>query len=391
MSNLHPKFDPETHSEQSEVLSDVQANDVQSNKQPNKQQAMADVELKATVHESEEELKEIPVPDYVPDGYSIKHYLGSGQTADVYLAKHHQFGQVALKLIRPEIKGNYVHTRMFTNEVYLTTRLRHPFVINAYEGDPLEQKAFLALEYCAGGTLDSFLVRNEQFDLQETYKIILQIAAALSFSHTRGVLHRDVKPANILLKANGDARLADFGTGVYMDKIPKDEKVGTVYYMSPELFKGKLASIQSDIYSLGVLAYELVTAQRPFRGKTYNQVMQAHLSKIPPNPKHIRKDLDKSVATAIMKAISGTPEKRYETVAQFKEAIEKAVKVDISQKKEAPMLVGRKSRLTDSTTTTGGEGQKLKVTIPEVKPTKDKEQEVQTGFIRRFFVKKKKK
>jgi len=408
VSNLQPKFNPETHSET--YAEEARANTTRSELHAAKlnigshseslsetqtDSLISDVELKETNQEQKvsPKLKKIPIADFVPDGYKIKHFLGSGQTANVFLAEHEQFGNVALKLIRPEIKGIYDHTRMFTNEVYLTTRLRHPFVVNAYEGDPIEAKAFLAMEYCAGGTLDSYLIKHGQFDLQASYKMILQIAHALSFSHTRGILHRDVKPANVLLKANNDARLADFGTGVYIDKIPKDEKVGTAYYMAPEIFKGATASVQSDIYSLGVLAYELLTARRPFRGKTYNQVMQAHLSKLPPNPKHLRKDLDKTVAFAIMKAISGSANKRYKTVAEFKDAIEKAVKVNVSEKKEAPMVVGRKSRATGTITngnmtTTSGEGQTLQVSPPEKQKTKSEDKP--QGFIRRFFVKKKK-
>lgn len=358
MSNFQPEFNPEA---QNELQTDVQIN------------------LQASPQVSFETM---PEPDFIPKGYEIKDYLGSGQTADVYLAKHHQFGEVALKLITPSIKGIYAHTRMFTNEVYLTTRLQHQYIISAYDGDPTENNAFLALEHCAGGTLDEYLTKHGQFDLQQTYKIILQIALGLSFSHTRGVLHRDVKPANILLKANGDARLADFGTGVYIDKIPKDEKVGTVYYMAPEIFRGEIASVQSDVYSLGVLAYELLTGKRPFQGKTYNELMQAHLSYVPANPKHLRKDLDKSVAFAIMKAISGSSDRRYETVAQFKDAIEKVV--EVASKKAAPMVVGRKSRSGGVDKTTTGDGEALEVSI--LKRTDEKEQS--TGFIRRFFNKK---
>ena len=356
---MQPEFNPET---QNELPIDVQA------------------DLQAS---SQVDSVKVPVPDFVPSGYTIKSFLGSGQTADVYLAKHRQYGDVALKLITPAIKGIYAHTHMFTNEVYLTTRLKHPFVISAYDGDPTENNAYLALEYCSGGTLDEYLSKHGQFDLQETYKLILQIALGLSFSHTRGILHRDVKPANILLNANGDARLADFGTGVYIDKVPKDEKVGTAYYMAPEIFKGHKASVQSDVYGLGVLAYELLTAKRPFQGKTYNQLMQAHLSYVPANPKHLRKDLDKSVAFAIMKAISGSSDKRYETVAQFKEAIEKVIKVDISEK-TAPMVVGRKSRSAEVDKTTTGEGETIEVSTPNKTDVKEK----QTGFIRRFFAKK---
>ena len=402
MSNLQPKFNSES---QNELEADAQTNyQPIDNHSANLEHDLehdlnngVEVELeeqekanKNTEKIPEKKTKKIPVPNYVPKGYVIVRYLGSGQTADVFLASHRQFGEVALKLIRPEIKGIYAHTHMFTNEVFLTTRLRHPFVINAYDGDPTENNAYLALEHCAGGTLDGYLNKHGQFDLQETYKLILQIASGLSFTHTRGILHRDVKPANILLKANGDARIADFGTGVYIDKIPKDEKVGTAYYMAPEIFKGGIASVQSDIYSLGVLAYELLTARRPFQGRTYNQLMQAHLSKVPPNPKHLRKDLDASVAFAIMKALSGSSEKRYETVLQFKNAIQKAVKVDISELEDAPIQVGRKSRASGTEKTTDGEGPTIEVTPAEKTTRKSAEHSKPQGFIRRLFSKKSK-
>jgi len=382
VSNLQPdkiNIQPELDAEVPNIQSNPQSTQSGAEQVLGQETSIAD-------NQQAKKQKKIPEPDFVPKGYTIKRYLGSGQTADVYLAKHRQFGEVALKLIRPSIRGIYAHTHMFTNEVYLTTRLRHPYVINAYDGDPTENNAFLALEYCAGGTLDNYMATEGQIELQESYKLILQIAAGLSFSHTRGVLHRDVKPANVLLKANGDARLADFGTGVYIDKVPKDEKVGTAYYMAPEIFKGSLASVQSDIYALGVLAYELLTARRPFQGITYNEVMQAHLSKIPPNPKHLREDLDKTVAVAIMKAISGSADKRYETVAQFKDAVQRAVKVKISDKAEAPIQVGRKSRSSNGEKTTAGEGPTLEVETPN----KEKANKEPQGFIRRFFNKKSK-
>ena len=180
-------------------------------------------------------------PKVIPQDFEISHHIGSGQTSHVYFACHPHLGEVALKMPRPEAKQNYALVRMFTNEVQITMRLKHPNIIKAFKGKPTEPGAYLALEYCEEGTLDQYLLSQEKLELDHAYNLIEQISSGLAFSHIRGVLHRDVKPANILLHRQ-KARLADFGTGVYVREVSAEERVGTAFYMAPELFQGEKAS-----------------------------------------------------------------------------------------------------------------------------------------------------
>ncbi len=286
------------------------------------------------------------LPDIIPAGYTISHLIGSGQTSHVYYASHSRLGNIALKMIRPEAKGKYTLVNMFTNEVQLTRRLQHPNIIRAFDGKPTEPGAYLALEYCGGGTLDEYLTAAEgKSNLKSLYRLIRQISSGLAFSHSRGILHRDIKPANVLLTSGHEAKLADFGTGIYAQEASAEERVGTAFYMAPELFQGRKPTIQSDIYSLAVLSYELLAGIRPFLGRTQEEIMLAHLRQIPTNPKKYREDLDQKVISVVMKSLSRDPKKRHQTVEEFKTNFNKATGTGIDvQSSNASKVVGRSGR-----------------------------------------------
>ena len=263
-------------------------------------------------------------------------HLGSGNTAHVYEARHAEHGTVALKLPKSELQHDPVLRRMFENEVQLTTPLRHPRVINAYGGYPTGERAFLALEFCEG-TLDAKLgdARLEDVKLEDTglgaagarlpleqaYRFVLEVAQGLSHSHQRQILHRDVKPANVFLRA-GHAKLGDFGTGAYISDAfgapPQSaEKVGTAFYMAPEIFQGKSATVRSDVYSLGILAYEVISGVRPFTGEHEGELMLAHSSGVPVSLRQQRPEVSLEVNRVIVSAMSRTPEKRFDSAAAF--------------------------------------------------------------------------
>ncbi len=261
----------------------------------------------------------IDKPTYVPKDYKIIKHVGSGQTSHVYLAKHARFGDLALKLPRPELHVRPVLRRMFENEVQITISLnanrQHKHVIRAFEGFPTGQQAFLSTEYCSGGTLDQLLYKNN-LDYKRASKYILEIARGLAYTHSRQVYHRDVKPANILLDENDEVKLADFGTGIFMTDRTTD-RVGTAYYMAPEIFEGSIPSVQADIYSLGITAYEVLTNKRPFIGNSFDELMLQHLSAIPRNIRHYRKEIPESISKIVAKAMARKPELRYKTTREF--------------------------------------------------------------------------
>jgi serine/threonine-protein kinase len=280
----------------------------------------------------------------VPAGYTTVHKLGSGQTSHVYLAKHRVFGDVALKLPRAELRHEPVLRRMFENEVSITVKLAHPMIVAAYDGYPTGEGAFLALEYCAGGTLDLLLLEKGKLPLEQAYRLVLDVAQGLAHTHERSVLHRDVKPANVFLTGEGRAKLGDFGTGIFMGE-ESDERVGTAFYMAPEVFEGKAAGVRSDIYSLGVLAYEVVAGTRPFIADSYEALMVAHHTGVPKDLMSYRPDLDPRIKRIVAKAMSRDPEKRYASAREFVQAWAGVVGLEVETRETAQQPVtGRASR-----------------------------------------------
>lgn len=269
-----------------------------------------------------------PKPVYVPKEYKVIKYLGSGQTAYVYLAEHARFGQLALKLPRPELHIRPVLRRMFENEVQITVSLnanrQHKHVIRAFEGYPTGEKAFLSIEYCSGGSLDDLLYKNN-LEFKAASRYIIEVARGLAYAHSRQVFHRDVKPANVLLDQNGVVKLADFGTGIFMTDRTTD-RVGTAYYMAPEIFEGNSPTVQADIYSLGILAYEVLTNRRPFTGGSYDELMLQHLGSIPRNIRHYRKDIPELISKIVARSMSRDPAKRFKTTREFIDAYNEALK-----------------------------------------------------------------
>lgn len=283
-------------------------------------------------------------PAFVPAGYTAIHKLGSGQTSHVYLAKHRVFGDVALKLPRSELQERPVLRRMFENEVSITVKLAHPMIVAAFDGYPTGSGAFLALEYCEGGTLDLLLLEKGKLPLEQAYRLVLDVARGLAHTHERSVIHRDVKPANVFLTREGGAKLGDFGTGIFVGE-DSEERVGTAFYMAPEVFEGKPAGVRSDVYSLGVLAYEVVAGVRPFVADTYEALMVAHHTGVPKDLATHRPELDPRIKRIVSKAMARDPEKRFAATREFVQAWAgvMGVPLDVTRTSEEP-TTGRASR-----------------------------------------------
>ena len=265
-----------------------------------------------------------------PAGYDILQRLGAGRTAVVWLAR--DVGaerEVALKLPRPDLQSDAVLRRMFENEVQITLKLDHPHVVRAYAGRSTGEGAFLALEYCAGGTLDQLLLERGRLPLEVAMRLVHEVAMGLAHTHDRRVLHRDVKPANVFLDSDGRAKLGDFGTGTFQVQ-DTEERVGTAFYMAPEVFEGRPTSVRSDVYSLGVLAYEVLGGERPFVGNSYEALMVAHLHSLPRDLKAVRPELPSMVPRVVARALSRDSERRFADVASFLTAYREAAGIAAS-------------------------------------------------------------
>lgn len=267
-----------------------------------------------------------PLP-VAPEGYRIQSRLGSGRTAHVYLARHGRFGAVALKLPRELVASRPELRRMFENEVMITLKLGGERVVRGLDGKPTGAGAYLALELCPGGTLDQLLLEKGRLPMRDAVRLVEDVAEGLAFTHDAKVLHRDVKPANVFLTEQGRAKLGDFGTGSFMTDS-SDERVGTAFYMAPELFEGQPSSVASDVYSLGVLAFEVLTGERPFRGESYEALMHEHLAGLLRDPRTVRADLGDPLSRVVRTAMARSPERRYESVSAFLNALREATPQD---------------------------------------------------------------
>ena len=252
--------------------------------------------------------------------FRLKMLLGLGRTAQVFLAEGGGL-EVALKLPRKEVRQDPLLRERFAREVGLSLSLRHPHLVRGLWGQPYGEDAFLALEYCPQ-TLEARL-QEGRLSFEEAKQVLLSVGKALLFLHERGFVHQDIKPANVFLK-DGVYRLGDLGT-----LRPVGEKggeaAGSPHYMAPELFKGEDPSPFSDAYSFGVVAYEILVGKRPFRGETYEALLEAHLHRPPPFT-----PLPPALDRGLKRLLAKNPRERG-SIGDFLELLE-----DQPPKKEAP-------------------------------------------------------
>ena len=281
--------------------------------------------------------------------YEIEGELGRGGTAVVYRARERTIDRVvAIKVIRAPYVGDDELVARLEREARLVARLDHPNVVSAFDGFPTGSGAFLALQYCPGGTLDQLLLEKGRLPKERASALVLDVAEGLAYTHDRSVLHRDVKPANVFLTVEGRAKLGDFGTGIFLAEDTTD-RVGTAFYMAPEIFEGGRATKRSDIYSLAVLAYEVLSGERPFVGDSYDSLMLGHLTGIPRDLMVVRPDLSRNVVRVVAQAMSRNPERRFGTVGEFLHALRAAVgrpmaSQDLAPETRTTAVTGRSGR-----------------------------------------------
>lgn len=264
-------------------------------------------------------------------GYRLISRLGSGGFGEVYLAHQQSVNrEVAIKVILPEYANHPDFIRRFENEAQLIARLEHPFIVPLFDYWRDPTGAYLVMRYLRGGSLHGALEKGP-FDIQAAARLLEQQAAALTVAHRSNVVHRDIKPGNILLDEDGNTYLADFGIAKNLrtsDTSESDTIIGSPSYLSPEQIRSDNVTIQSDIYSLGVVLYEILIGEKPFGNLTpTNDVLMKQLNDPMPSLHKQRPDLPRELDPVLQTATDKNPAHRYTDAVRFAAAFRAVIAV----------------------------------------------------------------
>ena len=246
--------------------------------------------------------------------YKILDHLGTGGMATVWLGYDTILDrQVAIKTFKIDANDEDAVKR-FNREAKAVTSLSHPNIVSIYDVENEGEFYYLILEYVEGMTLKDYMIKNPRIPIETIVHIAKQIASGLSHAHQNGIIHRDIKPQNILMNENLTCKITDFGIArAYGDTTltQTNQMLGTVYYLSPEQARGNVATAQSDIYSLGILTFEMITGQIPFKGESAVAIALKHLQEELPDIDKYRDNVPQSVKNIVLQATMKNPNERY--------------------------------------------------------------------------------
>jgi eukaryotic-like serine/threonine-protein kinase len=256
--------------------------------------------------------------------YDVQKLLGKGATGTVYLAKDTFTGrEVALKTIEPEVfrdpEFGTVHRSHFLNEASLAGKLRHPHIVSILDAVVGEDSGYIAMELVTGGDLSKHVTPDTLLPIPDVLQIAFKCCGALEYAAKEGIVHRDIKPANLMIAGATEVKIADFGAAVLKkSQVVQTAALGSPYYMSPEQIEANQPlTFHSDMYSLGVVLYELLTGRRPFSGGTLETLMDNILKRAPQPPSEVRAGLPKSLDAIVLRALQKAPQHRYPTWTAF--------------------------------------------------------------------------
>ena len=247
--------------------------------------------------------------------------------ADVYLAEDERLGrQVAVKVLKARLAADDEFVERFRIEAQAAASLNHPSIVAVYDRGSADGSTYIAMEYVRGESLKQRLRRDGALPPDEAVTIALAVLSALGAAHARAIVHRDVTSYNVMLDEGGRVVVTDFGIARMGDSAltRTGAMMGTSSYLSPEQAQGRPADERSDLYSLGVVLYEMLTGRAPFRGETDVAVAMQHVSTAPPNPRTLAPGVSEALAGVAMRALSKDPADRYQTAEEFAAALRKA-------------------------------------------------------------------
>ena len=268
--------------------------------------------------------------------YEITEILGIGGMAVVYKAFDHMTNKdVAIKVLREDVSTDDDYRRRFRTEYQAVAMLSHPNVRTVFDVVVSGDTEYIVMEYLEGLNLKQYIRENDGFSWKEALRISIQISGALEHAHSKGIVHMDIKPQNIMVLPDSSIKVTDFGIARVdgSEEQADEEAVGSIHYVSPEQLQGKTTDIRTDIFSLGVVMYEMLTGQLPFSGKTPAEVSKQHL-KLPVSISSLVSGIPNEFEKCVMKAMNPNINRRYQSAEDLTKDLEK---ICVSEKKGMPI------------------------------------------------------
>jgi serine/threonine protein kinase len=267
------------------------------------------------------------VGETVAERYELEELVGHGGMSSVYRAHDSLLERyVALKVLHEQYSEDEDFVERFKREARLVAQLQHPNIVTVIDRGEQEGRQYIVFEYIEGENLKELVVRKGRLEVREALEIAIEVARALGFAHEHGLVHRDVKPQNVLLNGDGRAKVTDFGIARSLDVEHGVTQTGTVLgtsnYIAPEQASGKHVDQHSDVYSLGVVLYEMLSGEVPFPGESFVAVALKHVNQPPPSVLDVRGDIPMRVAEAVDRALEKDPERRFPTMDAFAAELE---------------------------------------------------------------------
>jgi eukaryotic-like serine/threonine-protein kinase len=268
--------------------------------------------------------------DQVFDGrYRVIRKLGAGGMADVYLAEDQELGRsVAIKILNDRHAQDDQFVERFRREAKNAAGLSHPNIVSIYDRGEAEGSYYIAMEYLDGRTVKELLVRNGPPPIPIAIDYARQIIGAIGFAHRNGIVHRDIKPHNVVVGRDGRLKVTDFGIArsgaSQMTEV--GSIIGTAQYLSPEQARGAGTDARSDIYSMGIVLYELLTNEVPFSGDTPVEIAMKHLSEVPPKPSELRPEVPHDLDSIVLRALAKDPADRYQSAEEMEADLARVAK-----------------------------------------------------------------